>query len=97
MTTTSLSKVSVPALRRTLVAAAIVGASASGWAANPQFTITPAGAVLAGTPAIADAFNLSDVSTVTLNGATFTETGFLPVQSLLLNNSTVLTPGLNTT
>ena len=96
MTTTSLSKASLPALRCTLVAAAIAGASASGWAANPQFTINPAGAGLAGTLVVADAFNLSDVSTVTLSGPTFTETGFLPVQSLLLNNSTVLSPGLNT-
>ena len=98
MTTTSLSKVSVPALRRTLVAAAIATASASGWAANPQFVINPPGALLAGSLTLADEFILSDVSTVRFTSpTTFSETGFLPVQSLLLNNITAPTGGLNTT
>ena len=99
MTTTSLSKISVPVLRRTLVAAAIATASASGWAVQ-VFTISPATAGLSGTPAVADKFILSDYSTVRLSGNTFTESGFLPVVALQLAGSNVpplLSGGLNST
>jgi hypothetical protein len=90
------SKPAVAAMRGTLAAVALTAASAS-WAL-PTFDINPAAAGLNGTGiTTADNFNYSTTSLVTMTGNTFTESGFLSIQSLQLNNQTVSAPGLNST
>ncbi len=94
------SSVSAPALKRTLVCIAI-GVACSSASALPPFTFNPAGAGLTGTPSTADNIVVSDFSTVLFGtGNTFTDNGFLSVQSYQLNGTTLASAaagGLNST
>jgi PEP-CTERM motif len=65
----------------------------------PPFTLSPPGATppLAGTSVRADNIIISDFSTVRLTGPTFSDTGFLSVQSFQLGGTTVTATGLNST
>lgn len=83
--------------RQTAIALAMGLAGAAASAALPSFTFNPAAAGLAGTSFTADNILISDYSTVTLSGTSFTETGFLAVSGFQ-NAGTALTPtGLNST
>jgi hypothetical protein len=68
-------------------------------AALPPFTLNPAGSAppLAGSQVHADNIIISDFSTVRLTGPTFSDNGFLSVQSFQLGGATVVAGGLNTT
>jgi len=87
------------ALLRLSVLCAALGAAYSASAALPPFTLNPAGSAppLAGTAVRADNIIISDYSTVRLTGPTFSDSGFLSVQSFQLGGTTVLAPGLNST
>ena len=79
---------------------AVLGAFHLGAAAAlPPFTLDPAGSTppLAGSQVNADNIIISDFSTVRLTGATFSDTGYLAVQSLQLAGTTIPAGGLNTT
>lgn len=70
--------------------------------ALPQFTFAPGAVGLNGGTFTADNINISDFSTVVITpdgkgGATFTDTGVLPVLSFQLGNSVVPAAGLNST
>jgi len=93
---TSHSLLNRPAFKRTLVSAALV-AACSAATALPAFTFNPAGAGLTGTAVTADNIIISDFSTVLLSGSTFTDMGYLAVQSFQLGGQTVVAPGLNST
>jgi len=88
--------VSRVAFKRTFVSLALVAAYSSA-SALPAFTFNPAGAGLAGTAFTADNIIISDFSTVMLSGSTFTDSGYLAVQTFQLGGTTVTTPGLNST
>lgn len=91
------SFVSRPAFKRTLLAAALVGASASSWAL-PVFTFNPGAVGLPGAAVTADNILLSDFFRVTPTGATtFTETGFLSITGFQLGGTNVFLDGLNST
>ena len=91
----NFSRPVVAAMRGTFAAVALTAASAS-WAALPPFVINPTAAGLNGTgTSQADNFNYSTTSHVSVSGNTFSETGFLSVQSLTYQGDTVSTPGLN--
>lgn len=93
----TLSIPSVARMRGTLAAVTLTAACSAAWAL-PQFTITPTGAGLVGTPVTADNFVVSDYSTTTFTSPTsFLEKGFLSVQNLQLGGSLITAPGLNTT
>jgi hypothetical protein len=85
-------------IRRTLVGAALGIASTSLWAL-PSFTFHAAGAAtpLVGGDVAADNIIISDYSTARLSGTTFTESGYLPVQSFQMGGTTVVASGLNST
>lgn len=70
--------------------------------ALPQFTFDPGSVGLNGGTFTADNINISDFSTVVITpdgkgGATFTDTGVLPVINFQLGNANATTPGLNST
>jgi hypothetical protein len=83
--------------RRAAVALACAALSAAAYAELPPFTFAPAAATLAGTSFTADNMLISDFSTVTLSGATFSETGFLAVSAFQLGGTTFTPAGLNST
>ena len=68
-------------------------------AALPPFTLNPAGSTpaLNGSQLTADNIIVSDFSTIRLTGTTFSDSGFLAVQSFQLGGATVDATGLNTT
>jgi hypothetical protein len=85
-----------PNLRRTLVAAAIAGAGACAVAAPlPTFTLNPGAVGLAGSTFTADNLLVSDYSTVTLSGTSFTDIGYLSISNVQLGGSTIVPGGLN--
>lgn len=86
-----------PLLRRTAVAFAVLVSGAAANAALPQFTLSPTAAGLAGTGFTADNILISDYSTVTFAGGTFTDTGFLSVSAFQLGGTTLIPTGLNST
>ncbi|HWH81861.1 MAG TPA: flocculation-associated PEP-CTERM protein PepA [Burkholderiaceae bacterium] len=88
---------SSPLLRRTAVALAVLVSGAAANAALPQFTLNPAASGLAGTGFTADNILISDYSTVTFAGGTFTDTGYLSVSNFQLGGATLIPPGLNST
>jgi PEP-CTERM motif-containing protein len=92
------SRVTRTALRLTVLCVAL-GAAFSAAAQLSPFTLNPAGSAppLIGTPVHADNIIVSDFSTVRLTGATFSDTGFLAVQSFQLGGTTVTAGGLNST
>lgn len=81
---------------RSFAALTLAGASAS-VLALPSFTLNPASAGLAGTAFTADNILISDFSTVTITGSTFTDVGFLAVSSAQLAGGTFTPTGLNST
>jgi hypothetical protein len=86
-------------VRRAVVGAALAVASSSPFAL-PVFTWAPAGATppLVGAPVTADNIIISDFSTVRFTGPTsFTDTGFLAVQTFEMGGTTVVAGGLNST
>ncbi|MEO6897596.1 MAG: flocculation-associated PEP-CTERM protein PepA [Caldimonas sp.] len=86
-------------VRHVLYGAALAVASSTSFAL-PSFTITPAGAStpLLGAPVTADNIIISDFSTVRFTSPTsFTDTGYLAVQSFQLGGTTVIAGGLNST
>ena len=89
----------VPALKRTLFAAALAVAYSNASALDlPDFTWNPAGAGLTGTSFTADNIIVSDFATVTFGaGNTFHEEGYLGVSSFQLNGKDINAAGLNTT
>lgn len=89
---------SPPGVRRALVGATLAVASTSPFAL-PTFTWVPGAATppLIGAPVTADNIIISDFSTVRFTGASFTDAGFLAVQSFQLGGTTVLAGGLNST
>jgi hypothetical protein len=86
------------ALRLTVLCVAL-GAAFSVSAQLSPFTLNPAGSspAVAGTQVHADNIIVSDFSTVRLTGPTFSDSGFLAVQSFQLGGTTVLAGGLNST
>jgi hypothetical protein len=86
-------------LRLSVLCAALGAAYSASAQPLPPFTLNPAGTVppLAGQQVRADNIIISDFSTVRLTGATFSDTGFLSVQSFQLGGTTVQAPGLNST
>ena len=96
----SIAQCLAPAgVRRLVLGAALVAASGSAFAL-PSFTWVPAGATpaLIGAPVTAENIVISDFSTVRLTGGTsFTDSGFLAVQSFQNAGATVVAGGLNST
>lgn len=84
-------------LLRTAAAIALGASCAVASAALPPFTFTPVAAGLAGASFTADNILISDYSTVSLSGATFSESGFLAVSGYQLGGSTFTPAGLNST
>src|SRR4051812_1895276 len=94
-----LSMPSVATMCGMFAALALTAACSTSWALS-TFTINPAAADLHSTSGAvqADSFTFAAISTVTRTSGvnfTFSETGFLSVQSLSLDGETVSTPGLN--
>lgn len=90
------SIINAPWLRRTAVAmAAAVGCA--GAYALPSFTFDPnaAGLGSSGNSFTADNILISDYSTVTFSGSSFTETGYLSVSAFQLGGATIIPTGLN--
>jgi hypothetical protein len=86
-------------VRRAVVGAALAVASSSPFAL-PSFTWVPAAATppLIGAPVTADNIIISDFSTVRFTGPTsFSDTGFLAVQTFEMGGTTVVATGLNST
>jgi hypothetical protein len=84
-------------LRLGVLCAALGAVHLGASAALPPFTLNPAGDGLTGTAFTADNIITSDFSTVRLTGASFSDSGFLGVQSFQLNGTTLPAGGLNTT
>jgi hypothetical protein len=86
-------------LRLSVLCAALGAAYSTSAQPLPPFTLNPPGSTppLAGTPVRADNIIISDFSTVRLTGPSFTDTGFLSVQSFQLGGTTVIAGGLNST
>jgi hypothetical protein len=86
-------------LRLSVLCAALGAAYSASAQQLPPFTLSPAGSTpaLAGTQVRADNIIVSDFSTVRLTGPTFSDTGFLSVQSFQLAGTTVPAAGLNST
>ncbi|OWQ48064.1 hypothetical protein CDL60_05620 [Roseateles noduli] len=82
------------AFQRTLLALALLAASATA-SALPQFTWDPGAAGLNGSPITADNLLVSNYSTITFSGATFTESGYLAVSAAQLGGLTLPSNGLN--
>ena len=88
-----------PGVRRAIFGATLALASSSPFAL-PTFTLAPAGSTppLIGAPVTADNIIVSDFSTVRFTGPTsFTDAGFLAVQSFQMGGTTVVAGGLNST
>jgi len=86
-------------LRRSAVAVAIAASSAASLAAS-TFTFDPNAIGLDGTAVTADTITVADYAAVTLtdSGASFQESGFLPVAGFQLgSNASVSAGGLNST
>jgi hypothetical protein len=82
----------------TLAALSLTAAAGGALAADlPDFTLSPSGAGLTGANVTADNIIVSDYATVRLSGTTFTETGFLSVQTFQLDNEIINAAGLNDT
>jgi len=86
-------------LRLTVLCAALGAAYSASAQVLPPFTLNPAGSTtpLAGGQIHADNIIISDFSTVRFTGPTFSDTGFLSVQSFELGGTTVTAGGLNST
>jgi len=86
-------------LRLSVLCAALGAAYSASAEVLPPFTLNPAGSAppLAGAQVRADNIIISDFSTVRLTGATFSDSGFLSVQSFQLGGTTVVAGGLNST
>jgi hypothetical protein len=86
-------------LRFSVLCAALGAAYSTSAQPLPPFTLSPPGSTppLVGTAVRADNIIVSDFSTVRLTGPTFSDTGFLSVQSFQLAGTTVTAPGLNST
>lgn len=95
--TTAFHRLAKKGVQTTLAAAALTVAAGAFAADLPDFTLNPAGAGLAGGTVTADNFIISDYATVTLSGTTFTDSGFLSVQTFQKDNTVVNAPGLNST
>ena len=82
-------------LRLSVLCAALGAAYSTSAQPLPPFTLNPPGSTppLAGTPVRADNIIISDFSTVRLTGPSFTDTGFLSVQSFQLGGTTVIAGG----
>jgi hypothetical protein len=88
-----------PAVRRALLGATLAVASSSSFAL-PTFTWVPAAATppLVGAPVTADNIIISDFSTVRFTSpTTFSDAGYLAVQSFEMGGTTVVAGGLNST
>ncbi len=85
-------------VQRALMALTLT-AACSAASALPVFTLSPAGAGLAGANVTADNLIISDYSTVRLNSTTgsFTDSGFLAVSNFQLNSTNISGGGLNET
>lgn len=81
--------------RSSIAVAALV--MCTGAYALPSFTFNPAAAGLAGNAFNADNILISDYSTVTFSGSTFTESGFLSFGAYQLGGATFTPGGLNST
>jgi len=86
-------------LRLSVLCAALGAAYSASAQVLPPFTLNPAGSTpaLSGGQVRADNIIVSDFSTVRLTGPSFSDTGFLAVQSFQLGGTTVTAPGLNST
>ncbi|HSC62807.1 MAG TPA: flocculation-associated PEP-CTERM protein PepA [Caldimonas sp.] len=86
-------------LRLSVLCAALGAAYSASAQVLPPFTLNPAGATtpLAGTQVRADNIIISDFSTVRLTGPSFSDSGFLAVQSFQLAGTTTPPAGLNST
>lgn len=92
-------------LRQTAVAAALAVVCGGAFAqSSPDFTVSPGDISLGGYNATTnrgtfsgDEIKLADVSSVTITGSSFVESGFLAVSSVALNNTQIVAPGLNST
>jgi len=86
-------------LRLSVLCAALGAAYSTSAQTLPPFTLSPPGSTppLAGTAVRADNIIISDFSTVRLTGPSFSDSGFLSVQSFQLGGTTVTAPGLNST
>jgi hypothetical protein len=86
-------------LRLSVLCAALGAAYSASAQQLPPFTLSPPGSTppLAGTAVRADNIIISDFSTVRLTGASFSDSGFLSVQSFQLGGTTVPAGGLNST
>jgi hypothetical protein len=86
-------------LIRLSVLCAALGAAYSASAQLSPFTLNPPGSTppLAGTAVRADNIIVSDFSTVRLTGPSFSDSGFLAVQSFQLGGTTIPAAGLNST
>lgn len=83
-------------LHRSMIAIAVgIACSAASAAPLPEFTLNPGAAGLNGANITADNILVSDFSTATFNGASFTETGFLNVTGYQLGGVTLAPAGLN--
>ena len=86
-------------LRLSVLCAALGAAYSTSAQPLPPFTLNPPGSTppLVGTQVRADNIIISDFSTVRLTGPTFSDSGFLSVQSFQLGGTTVVAGGLNST
>ena len=86
-------------LRLSVLCAALGAAYSTSAQPLPPFTLNPPGSTppLVGTQVRADNIIISDFSTVRLTGPTFSDSGFLSVQSFQLGGTTVIAGGLNST
>jgi hypothetical protein len=95
--------IGLPAVRlafasKTVIALAVAASAGSAFAGPlPPFTFNPGAVALAGATFSADNILISDFSTVTLSGTTFTDTGFLSVSAFQLGGATFTPAGLNST
>lgn len=98
-----INRLSIPALsslRGALAAIALTSACSASWAL-PTFTYNPNAipGVSGATSVTGDNFIIADYSTIKFGGVpvgtTFTEQGFLSVQSVQLGGTTLSVPGLN--
>lgn len=82
------------ALRGAFAAVALSTASAAGWAVDlPNFTYNPSALGGSNVAVTADNFLVSDYSTVSITGATFSESGFLAIDRLTLDGQAVTSDG----
>jgi hypothetical protein len=92
-----LRPLGAPLLRNAVALAAMTCAVTAFAAPLPPFTWNPSAAGLAGSQFTADNLIVSDFSTVTLSGSTFSDTGFLSVSAVQNAGGTSSPAGLNST